>query len=32
MGPVIAGSMLYVPSGYSGAAMPGNVLLAFAVD
>ena len=32
MGPVVAGGMLYVNSGYGGAAMPGNVLLAFSVD
>jgi polyvinyl alcohol dehydrogenase (cytochrome) len=29
MAPVIAGGMLYIASGYSGTAMPGNVLLAF---
>jgi polyvinyl alcohol dehydrogenase (cytochrome) len=32
VGPVIAGGMLYITSGYSGNAMPGNVLLAFSVD
>jgi polyvinyl alcohol dehydrogenase (cytochrome) len=32
MGPVVAGGMLYVTSGYSGQGMPGNVLLAFSVD
>jgi polyvinyl alcohol dehydrogenase (cytochrome) len=32
MGPVVAGGMLYITSGYSGAAMPGNVLLAFSLD
>lgn len=32
MTPVIAGGMLYMTSGYSGTAMPGNVLLAFSVD
>ncbi|HEY6344774.1 MAG TPA: PQQ-binding-like beta-propeller repeat protein [Bryobacteraceae bacterium] len=32
MGPVIAGGMLYITSGYSGNAMPGNVLLAFSAD
>src|SRR5881409_2327252 len=32
MAPVIAGGMLYITSGYSGNAMPGNVLLAFSVD
>jgi polyvinyl alcohol dehydrogenase (cytochrome) len=32
-GPVVAGGMLYVMSGYAlFAAMPGNVLLAFSVD
>jgi polyvinyl alcohol dehydrogenase (cytochrome) len=30
--PVIAGGMLYMTSGYSGNALPGNVLLAFSVD
>lgn len=29
MGPVVAGGMLYVTSGYGGNGMPGNVLLAF---
>jgi polyvinyl alcohol dehydrogenase (cytochrome) len=29
---VIAGGMLYITSGYSGSAMPGNVLLAFSVE
>jgi polyvinyl alcohol dehydrogenase (cytochrome) len=32
MGPAIAGGMVYMPSGYSGNGMPGNVLLAFSVD
>ena len=32
MAPVIAGGMLYMTSGYSGNAMPGNVLLAFSPD
>jgi polyvinyl alcohol dehydrogenase (cytochrome) len=32
MGPVVAGGMLFITSGYSGNAMPGNVLLAFSVD
>jgi polyvinyl alcohol dehydrogenase (cytochrome) len=32
MGPTIAGGMLYITSGYSGNALPGNVLLAFSVD
>jgi len=32
MGPAIAGGMLYITSGYSGNAMPGNALLAFSVD
>ena len=33
-GPSIVGGMLYVNSGYShhGAVLPGNVLLAFAVE
>ena len=31
MGPVIAGGMLYVTSGYGGNGMPGNVLLAFSL-
>ena len=29
MGPVVAGGMLYITSGYAGNGMPGNVLLAF---
>jgi polyvinyl alcohol dehydrogenase (cytochrome) len=32
MAPTVAGGMLYITSGYSGTAMPGNVLLAFSVD
>ena len=32
MGPAIAGGMLYITSGYSGNALPGNVLLVFSVD
>jgi len=32
MGPVVAGGMVYVTSGYSGNAMPGNALLGFSVD
>ena len=32
MAPVVAGGVLYTTSGYSGAAMPGNVLLALSVD
>ncbi len=32
MAPVIAGGSLYITSGYSGNAMPGNVLLAFSVN
>ncbi|HXP87142.1 MAG TPA: PQQ-binding-like beta-propeller repeat protein [Bryobacteraceae bacterium] len=32
MGPVAAGGMLYITSGYGGNGMPGNVLLAFSVD
>src|SRR2546425_33678 len=32
MAPVIAGGVLYMTSGYSGNAMPGNVLLAFSVE
>jgi polyvinyl alcohol dehydrogenase (cytochrome) len=32
MAPAIAGGMLYMTSGYSGTALPGNVLLAFSVD
>jgi len=31
MGPVVAGGMLYITSGYGGNAMAGNVLLAFSV-
>jgi len=32
-GPVIAGGMLFVNSGYAaGGGVPGNVLLAFSVD
>lgn len=32
-GPVVAGGMLYVNSGYpTGGGMPGNVLLAFSID
>ncbi|HYR90143.1 MAG TPA: PQQ-binding-like beta-propeller repeat protein [Terriglobia bacterium] len=31
MAPTVAGGMLYITSGYSGTAMPGNVLLAFSV-
>lgn len=31
-GPVAAGGMLYVPSGYGGNGMNGNLLLAFSVD
>ena len=31
-GPVIAGGMLYVHSGYWGRTGPGSVLLAFSVD
>jgi len=30
-GPIIAGGMLYITSGYSGNGMPGNVLLAFSL-
>jgi polyvinyl alcohol dehydrogenase (cytochrome) len=30
-GPVIAGGMLYIASGYGGNGMPGNVLLAFSL-
>ena len=30
-GPVIAGGMLYITSGYSGNGMPGNVLLVFSL-
>ncbi len=32
MAPTVAGGMLYITSGYSGTAMPGNALLAFSVD
>lgn len=32
MAAVVAGGQVYITSGYSGAAMPGNVLLAFSVD
>jgi len=32
MAPTVAGGMLFITSGYSGTAMPGNVLLAFSVD
>jgi polyvinyl alcohol dehydrogenase (cytochrome) len=32
MAPTIAGGMLYITSGYSGNALPGNVLLAFGVN
>jgi polyvinyl alcohol dehydrogenase (cytochrome) len=32
MAPTIAGGMLYITSGYSGTAMPGNAFLAFSVD
>jgi polyvinyl alcohol dehydrogenase (cytochrome) len=32
MAPTVAGGTLYITSGYSGNAMPGNVLLAFSVD
>jgi polyvinyl alcohol dehydrogenase (cytochrome) len=32
MGPVVAGGVLYITSGYSGNGIPGNVLLAFSVD
>ena len=31
MGPVVAGGMLYMTSGYGGNGMPGNVLLAFSL-
>ena len=31
MGPIIAGGMLYITSGYPGSGMPGNALLAFSV-
>jgi hypothetical protein len=29
---VVAGGMLFITSGYSGNAIPGNVMLAFSVD
>jgi polyvinyl alcohol dehydrogenase (cytochrome) len=32
MAPTIAAGMLYITSGYSGTAMPGNALLAFSVE
>jgi polyvinyl alcohol dehydrogenase (cytochrome) len=32
MAPVVAGGSLYIASGYTGAGMPGNVLLAFSID
>jgi polyvinyl alcohol dehydrogenase (cytochrome) len=32
VGPVVVGGMLFTPSGYSGNAMPGNLLLAFSAD
>ncbi|MGH9593615.1 MAG: PQQ-binding-like beta-propeller repeat protein, partial [Bryobacteraceae bacterium] len=32
MAPTVASGMLYITSGYSGTAMPGNVLLVFSVD
>jgi len=32
MGPVVTDGMLFITSGYSGNAIPGNVLLAFSVD
>jgi polyvinyl alcohol dehydrogenase (cytochrome) len=32
VGPVVAGGMLFITSGYSGNAIPGNVLLAFSLD
>jgi polyvinyl alcohol dehydrogenase (cytochrome) len=32
MGPAVAGGMLFTTAGYSGTALPGNVLLAFSVD
>jgi polyvinyl alcohol dehydrogenase (cytochrome) len=32
MAPVVADGMLYITSGYSGTALPGNVLLAFGVN
>jgi len=32
MAPVVAEGMLYMTSGYSGTALPGNILLAFSVE
>jgi len=32
MGPVVADGMFYITSGYSGTALPGNVLLAFGIN
>jgi polyvinyl alcohol dehydrogenase (cytochrome) len=32
MGAVVAGGTMFITSGYSGNALPGNVLLAFSVD
>jgi polyvinyl alcohol dehydrogenase (cytochrome) len=32
MGAVVVGGMVYITSGYSGNAMPGNVLLALSID
>ena len=32
MGAVVWGGMVYITSGYSGNAMPGNVLLALSID
>jgi polyvinyl alcohol dehydrogenase (cytochrome) len=32
MAPTVAGGMLYITAGYSGTAIPGNVLLAFSAD
>jgi polyvinyl alcohol dehydrogenase (cytochrome) len=32
MAPTVAGGMLYITSGYSGTALPGNVLLAFGIN
>lgn len=32
MGAAIAGGMVFIPSGYAGNGMPGNVLLALSVD
>ena len=32
MGPAVAGGMVFTTAGYSGTALPGNVLLAFSVD